>query len=197
MSVHLISGELDRFVKPLRLKDQSNLLKVPSSVKPCLEIGFAQLETKAVLKIFVRYQKCLDARPSAGRDQEVPNSRNSIGISSYNSYMFMNFELSEGLILSKQWKYSSLFFITSKVVLRCNNKEHVWRIQQEKSIPRGLQKTFKLEPPLKRQIFPKSSRKHLKQVVNIFPNQGGPLLTRGRSLSNQWVSKRKAKKASF
>ena len=32
-----------------------------------------------VSNVFFRYQKCLDARPAAGRDQEVPNSRNSIG----------------------------------------------------------------------------------------------------------------------
>ena len=29
--------------------------------------------------LFARYQKCLDARPAAGREQEAPNSRNSIG----------------------------------------------------------------------------------------------------------------------
>jgi len=34
----------------------------------------------------LRYQKCLDARPATGRDQEVSNSRNSIGATIKNMF---------------------------------------------------------------------------------------------------------------
>jgi len=38
----------------------------------------------------LRYQKCLDARPASGRDQEVPNSRNSIGATIKNMFGAFN-----------------------------------------------------------------------------------------------------------
>ena len=50
-----------------------------SEVPGCKLLLIIKRCVSKVSKILSRYQKCLDARPAAGRDQEVPNSRNSIG----------------------------------------------------------------------------------------------------------------------